>query len=462
MAIGTSRTYLKLRIAPVALLLLHLVVRLFSSGTTPLADLYIYNAVGVLAALVAFYAPVSNDKLARVLLSIALFIWTLGSITTTWNDFYRPFFWSNFSDLCYILFYPLILLSLIRALTAHRTFRFAELLEVVIITFGLSTLIAYLFLKSAMTHFTGDSTTVFLSIVYPIGDVVLLAIALFIVLAQRRALRSFLFLLGIAIFTATDLYFLFKSASSQYNFGELSDDGWLLGLIVMAEALWHRGGEEELSDRVIASLTTIAMICSGLILAISALRQTFLPTIVLIPAIATIALAVARMAIALQQARTAASNLVLARIDELTELANRRRFIHELTSLGRESATLLLLDLDGFKMVNDTLGHEAGDELLRQIALRFSRVTPAGSLLARLGGDEFGVIVPGNPRTGVEVGMALASTVSYPFIVAGHEINVGVSIGRVINDGALDLMARADKAMYEAKRSGGGMVLWQP
>ena len=161
---------------------MHLVVRLFSSGTTPLADLYIYNAVGVLAAIVAFYAPASNDKLARVLLSVALFIWTLGSITTTWNDFYGPFFWSNLPDLCYILFYPLILLSLIRALTAHRRFRFAELLEVVIITFGLSTLIAYLFLKSAMTHFTGDSTTVFLSIVYPIGDVVLLAIALFICL----------------------------------------------------------------------------------------------------------------------------------------------------------------------------------------------------------------------------------------------------------------------------------------
>jgi diguanylate cyclase (GGDEF)-like protein len=168
------------------------------------------------------------------------------------------------------------------------------------------------------------------------------------------------------------------------------------------------------------------------------------------------------MAIALQQARSAANNLELARIDELTGLANRRRFIHQLTNLDGDPATLLLLDLDGFKAVNDTLGHEAGDELLRQIALRFSRVTPTGSLLARLGGDEFGVIALGSTRLGLEVGMALASTVSYPFIVAGHEINVGVSIGRVVNDGGVDLMARADAAMYEAKRSGGGMVLWQP
>ena len=462
MAIGTSKTYLRLRIAPFALLAIHLSIRTFSSRTTPFADLYIYNAVGALAAIAAFYAPAFNDRLARVALSAALFIWTLGSITTTWNDFYGAVFWPNLSDLCYIAFYPLILFSLIRALTAHRAFRFAELLEVVIITCGLSTLIAYLFLKSAMTHFTGDSTTVFLSIVYPIGDVVLLAIALFIVLVQRRALRSFLFLVGIAIFTATDLYFLFKSAANKYNFGELSDDGWLLGLTVMAEALWHHGGEEELSDRVISALTTVAMVCSGLILAISALKQTFLPTIVLIPAITTIALAVARMAIALQQARSAASNLELSRSDELTGLANRRRFIHELSNLGADAATLLLLDLDGFKAVNDTLGHDAGDDLLRQISLRFSRVTPTGSTLARLGGDEFGVLALGNPRLGLEIGLALASAVSYPFIVAGHEIKVGVSIGRVVNDGGADLMARADGAMYQAKRSGGGMVLWQP
>ena len=106
--------------------------------------------------------------------------------------------------------------------------------------------------------------------------------------------------------------------------------------------------------------------------------------------------------------------------------------------------------------------HEAGDELLRQISLRFSRVVPHGALLARLGGDEFGVIIPGSARQGVEVAMAISSTVSYPFVVDGHEVTVGVSIGRVINDGSKELMRRADTAMYEAKRAGGGSVLWQP
>ena len=134
----------------------------------------------------------------------------------------------------------------------------------------------------------------------------------------------------------------------------------------------------------------------------------------------------------------------------------------EIALLGADAGTILLLDLNGFKTVNDSLGHEAGDKLLRQISLRFSRVIPHGAILARLGGDEFGVVVPGSERQGLEVAMALSSTLTYPLIIEGHEVQVGVSIGRVINDGSDELLRRADTAMYEAKRSGGGMVLWKP
>jgi diguanylate cyclase (GGDEF)-like protein len=204
------------------------------------------------------------------------------------------------------------------------------------------------------------------------------------------------------------------------------------------------------------------MIFSGVILALSSLNRASIPSVALIAAITTVALAVIRLAVALQEARNATTNLELSRIDELTGLANRRRFLSEIELLGSDMGTLLLLDLNGFKAVNDTLGHEAGDKLLRQISLRFSRVTPHGSTLARLGGDEFGVIIPGNARQGVEVALALSSTLTYPLVVEGHEINMGVSIGRALNDGSDELMRRADSAMYEAKRAGVGMVLWKP
>ena len=190
MAIGTARAYAKLRASVFALLIVHVILRLIFPTPSVFADLYIYNAIALLSTAVAFFAPTFNDHLARLALSSALFLWAIGSIATGWNDFYTPTIWPNLSDLCYILFYPFILFGLIRALTAHRKFHSLELLDVVIIIFGFSTLIAALFLKSAMAHFIGSSTSVFLSIVYPIGDVVLLSMALIIVIVQRRAIAA--------------------------------------------------------------------------------------------------------------------------------------------------------------------------------------------------------------------------------------------------------------------------------
>ena len=462
MAIGTANSYLKLRVATFSLLLVHILLRGFIHQSTPFLDLYLYNAIALLAAAIAYFAPTFNDHLARLSLSAAIFLWAIGSTETTWNSFYETALWSKISDFCYIFFYPLVLFGLIRALTAHRKFRAMELLDVVIITLGFSSLIGTLFLKNAMMHFEGSSATVFLSIVYPIGDVILLAIALIIVFIQPRALRSTLFLLGIAVFTATDLYFLYKSATTGYAFAQLSDDGWLIGIALIAEALWHHGGDAQLSEKIVGAATTFAMILSGAILTLSALKRASIPSAALIPAIATVALAVLRLTVALQEARSASTNLELSRIDELTGLANRRRFMSEIALLASDAGTILLLDLNGFKAVNDSLGHDAGDKLLRQISLRFSRVIPHGALLARLGGDEFGVVIPGSERQGLEVAMALSSTLTYPLIIEGHEVHVGVSIGRVVNDGSDELLRRADSAMYEAKRSGGGMVLWKP
>lgn len=462
MAIGTERTYRKLRTSAIGLLLVHLILRTISPNPTPLSDLYIFNAVAFLTAIIAFFAPNFNDRFARLSLGWAALLWAIGSTITTWNDFYTPTLWPNISDICYVMFYPLMLFGLIRALTAHQQFRATEILDVVIITFGFSTLIAALFLKSAMNIFIGSKAIVFFSIVYPVGDVVLLSIALIFIITQYKSWRSLLFLLGIVFFTATDLYFLYKSATRGYPFASLSDDGWLAGLILIAEALWHHGGEIRIGERITTTATTFAMIFSGFVLAISAFKAGYIPSAALVTAITTVALAVVRMTLALRDARYAATNLELSRIDELTGLSNRRRFMSEIELLGADNGTVLLLDLDGFKNINDSLGHSAGDELLRQIALRFSRVVPNGSLLARLGGDEFGVVIPGGARYGLEVAMALSSTVSYPFIVQNNEITVGVSIGRVINDGSEEILLRADAAMYTAKRAGGGTVLWRP
>ena len=117
----------------------------------------------------------------------------------------------------------------------------------------------------------------------------------------------------------------------------------------------------------------------------------------------------------------------------------------------------MLLDLDGFKPVNDAHGHAAGDKVLQQVALRFCRALPHGALLARLGGDEFGVLYEGSYESAMDVALALRATLSYPFLIENQAIQIGVSIGVAENNGAPDLLRRADDAMYRAKREGLGV-----
>ena len=169
-----------------------------------------------------------------------------------------------------------------------------------------------------------------------------------------------------------------------------------------------------------------------------------------------------RMGVAINDARNMSNEQILARTDELTGLANRRKFMTDFAEFSEGQGSVLILDLDGFKPVNDQYGHDVGDQLLIQVARRFERVIPSGSLLARLGGDEFGALVKG--VDGYEVALALRATLSYPFQIESQDFRLDVSIGEAINiPGQIpseQLLRRADVAMYEAKRSKSGICSW--
>ncbi|MEV6349150.1 GGDEF domain-containing protein [Actinoplanes sp. NPDC051851] len=162
-----------------------------------------------------------------------------------------------------------------------------------------------------------------------------------------------------------------------------------------------------------------------------------------------------------------------ARRDALTGLANRRAVLERLETLrqrpDREPVALLLLDLDRFKQVNDVYGHQAGDDLLHQVALRLGEAAGDGVLVGRLGGDEFVMVADGAPA-GPESVAALARRVRERlcdgYRLTGPDGTIGasidVSIGIAIRDDADPggLLRDADIAMYQAKRAGGGHVLF--
>ncbi len=163
----------------------------------------------------------------------------------------------------------------------------------------------------------------------------------------------------------------------------------------------------------------------------------------------------------------------LAYHDPLTDLPNRRKLwaVAETVFVAdrrkRETPALIYLDLDNFKVVNDTLGHQAGDELLRQIALRIREVLRQGDLLARMGGDEFAVLLASADRTSATAAARRVNAVfDTPFTLGDQAIHAQASLGVALypeHGQTLDELARAaDVAMYQAKHARTGIAIYDP
>ncbi len=159
--------------------------------------------------------------------------------------------------------------------------------------------------------------------------------------------------------------------------------------------------------------------------------------------------------------------MVQAQTDDLTGLALRNTFMAMLeralpgTAEGGESVAVLCLDLDRFKMINDTLGHGIGDQLLKKVADRLRKASRKDDLVARLGGDEFVILQRGirSPRDAELLAERLVDLIGRTYVLGGHTVNIGISVGVALGSGSMqprDLLRNSDLALYEAKRAGRG------
>lgn len=179
-----------------------------------------------------------------------------------------------------------------------------------------------------------------------------------------------------------------------------------------------------------------------------------------------------RLAGHLSQEYSAARSMVtLDNHDALTGLAHRitlaRMVDRALSDPERQPVTVVLLDLDGFKTVNDALGHRAGDEVLIEVGRRLIEAAGPDDLVARLGGDEFAVLITGmDPVAAQQHSIDLTNAVTGQYSIGGRPVWMTVSAGMRVSevfDTAETLVRDADTAMYQAKESGGGrLTTWSP
>jgi diguanylate cyclase (GGDEF)-like protein len=160
----------------------------------------------------------------------------------------------------------------------------------------------------------------------------------------------------------------------------------------------------------------------------------------------------------------------LAEFDELTGLANRSQFqsrlseICEASGTGNHGGALLLIDLDGFKEVNDSLGHATGDDCLKQVAQRLGRVCGDAIIVARIGGDEFAVVTGPQiePHRVETIAAGIVMVLSQPIDSRGRRFTIGASVGIATVSGCTssELFQRADTALYAAKSAGRNTFRW--
>ncbi len=330
---------------------------------------------------------------------------------------------------------------------------------------------------------------------YPVGDVLLCCLSLLLLARAPRAARLPLALLGsgMCALALADSAFVFASANQGYQPAQVINTGWVAGFLMIALAgdrwapLTGQARQDAGSSLARTCLPYLPLLPAEGLVVVPLLTEQKVPAVQAACGVVLFLLVLARQFLMLVENRALTARLRegsaelvrRAHHDPLTGLPNRLHFAQQVAAAvtQRDGGVLAVLycDLDGFKTVNDTQGHSAGDELLVGVAQRLlqCRRGPQDEV-ARLGGDEFAVLLPGaDADQALALAERLIARVAEPVTVRGHRVHVGVTVGVALTavagqPGELErgpcavaeeLLLHADVAMYAAKAAGRGRCL---
>lgn len=314
-----------------------------------------------------------------------------------------------------------------------------------------------------------DGASLLLALIYPLADVILALLVLGQSLLLTRSDRRKSLMLGTAflLLAAADSGFALQVSAVTYDFGNLSNVLWGGAFALLVAAACRP--QHSVIRAVPKVAGSMVLVGAGVVaMAVLTIRpDDTLGYYILPPALLTMAAVSARLALALRDANRANEAFALSKTDDLTKLPNRRAVRGWLTDglADHKPLALMLLDLDGFKEINDSLGHRAGDTVLRLVAVRMQEAVDQHVLVARLGGDEFAIILDTADEIELmETAHGVLRELAKPIIVEGIEIcpsgSIGVTIALTSDADGSEVLRRADVAMYQAKNSGQGVALY--
>jgi diguanylate cyclase (GGDEF)-like protein len=414
-------------------------------------------------------------------LGAGLFMWSIGDVLLTAESIGRASAPSvSVADVFYLLFYPLAYIACV-FLFQKGTYRINKpnWLDGIVAGGGASALCAA-FVFHSINHFTGGSAlSTSVNLAYPIGDFLLL---LFVfggsaVLSSNSTRQWFLMASGLIVIVVGDSFNLFQDSGQASRFGsDVNSFAWPLAILFLSASVWaprrftNLLKPQRLQGFIITALATVAalgVLVSGTINNVSHVAIGL--------AVATLVVIGVRLTISARRLRLITEERHRqANTDELTGLGNRRQLAQVLDIFFDEERddayrtrkmAFLFVDLNHFKEVNDSFGHPAGDELLRQLGPRLAASLDGAGLAVRMGGDEFAVVLlDADGTTAARVARQIIEEVTKPFVLHKITANVGASIGIALMPqdakSALDLMWCADVAMYRAKLGNAPFVFY--
>ena len=428
-------------------------------------------------------------------------IWTLNE-----NVLHVAELFPSWADAGYLAAFPFLLLAILFLPRERRssTSRARIIFDAVIAMIGVVTFSWYFVLGPSIMYGEGDMLGQLVGALYPLCNLVLIfCLILLTVRNNQRAMRPITSLLFIAfsVLTLTNTIYNIQQLHDLYKTGSLLDLGWPLGFLLLGLAARGiyllqqphttqlakgntRTAEQNPSWQILIPYAWVPTLGILLFFIWRHEDNSTLVMGVVTGAVILLSLILARQIVAVRELHalyvnndalaTANKQLeIQATHDALTGLPNRsylQKRLEQEAQIAHESnipAALLLLDLDRFKEVNDTLGHTVGDALLQKIGQRLQSHLRPIDLIARLGGDEFAILLPATDADGaVQAARTLIGALDTPIRVDGYAFSIGGSIGIALTPehgfDVTTLLRCADVAMYVAKRSQSGHAEYSP